>query len=57
MDPFDRYNCKNCGANISEEQLFENDLICPVCGKNKGWFSDPMFIGFDEDLEEKENSD
>jgi predicted RNA-binding Zn-ribbon protein involved in translation (DUF1610 family) len=43
----DRYNCKSCGANISEKELIENNGICPKCGQTEGWLSDPEFIGFD----------
>ncbi len=45
----ERFNCKDCGANISEKQMIENDFVCPVCGKKIGWISDPVLIGFDEE--------
>jgi len=49
MKEQERYNCKHCWANISEEEMLENDFICPVCGKNERWLSDPIFVGdFDE---------
>ena len=49
MENPERYNCKCCWANISEEEMTENNFVCPICGKNEGWLSDPFFIGFDEE--------
>ena len=49
----DRYNCKNCGANISEKQMLDSEFFCPFCKKKVGWFSDPVFVG-DWNEEEKE---
>ncbi len=52
MKKQDRFNCKNCGANISEDEMIKNAPFCPVCGKKAGWRSDPIFYGFD-DLDEE----
>ena len=35
-----RFNCVNCGINVSEKKMQENKLICPVCGKDPRWFLD-----------------
>jgi len=56
MEIPDRYNCKCCWVNISEEEMLENDFVCPACGKNEGWLSDPVFVG-DWDEEETERGD
>ena len=37
-----RFNCGNCGLNISEKKLKENKFVCPKCGQKERWFSDPM---------------
>lgn len=42
----DRFNCKNCGANVFEDEMLEKNGFCPKCGKREGWISDPVFIGF-----------
>ncbi len=47
MEEQDRFNCKNCGVNISEDEMIKNAPLCPKCGKTPGWFSDPVFVGFD----------
>ena len=44
-------NCTNCGHRVTEEELIKNEGVCPVCGSNDGWFSDPVFFGFDEEFD------
>ena len=45
----ERFNCKSCGANVSEEEMLRDPPNCPFCGITEGWLSDPIWVGFDEE--------
>lgn len=44
----DHLHCRECDVALSLEEVSKAGKVCPVCGKETSWFSDPIFIGFDE---------
>ena len=43
-----KHSCRECGEKFSTEEIATAKNICPKCGKETSWFSDPVFFSNEE---------
>jgi len=39
-----KLSCRECGVKLN---IAETSIICPKCGKETSWLSEPKLFGFD----------